>query len=134
MFLGTAGVGKTSFKRSLMKLPWEPNTTSTVVSDISSIRPFTHEWHTQDKGQWRTVTHEDEIEELAQLISAVHFESDSITSESEPKSSFHRSFLAKFKSFFILFLSDHLVKIMMHLVKIMRPLIELMKSFLRLFV
>ena len=96
MFLGTAGVGKTSFKRSLMKLPWEPNTTSTVVSDISSIRPFTHKWHTHDKGQWRIVKHEDEIEELAQLISAVHFESDSIASESEPKSSFHHSFLAKF--------------------------------------
>ena len=96
MFLGTAGVGKTSFKRSLMKLPWEPNTTSTVVSDISSIRPFTHEWHTQDEGQWRTVTHEDEIEELAQLISAVHFNSDSKASKSEPKSSFHHSFLAKF--------------------------------------
>ena len=87
MFLGTAGVGKTSFKRSLMNLPWEPNTTSTVVSDISSIRPFTHEWHTHDEGQWRKVTHEDEIEELAQLISAVHFKSDSKASKSEPTSS-----------------------------------------------
>ena len=96
MFLGTAGVGKTSFKRSLMKLPWEPNTTSTVVLDISSIRPFTHEWHTHAGGQWRTVTHEDEIEELAQLISAVHFKSDGKASKSEPKSSFHHSFLAKF--------------------------------------
>ena len=96
MFLGTAGVGKTSFKHSLMKLPWEPNTTSTVVSDISSIRPFTHEWCIQDEGQWRTVTHEDEIEELAQLISAVHFKSDSKASKSEPKSSSHRPFLAKF--------------------------------------
>ena len=76
MFLGTAGVGKTSFKRSLMKLPWEHNTTSTVVSDITSIRPFTHEWCTQDKGQWRTVSHEDDIEELAQLIPAFYFKSD----------------------------------------------------------
>ena len=100
MFLGTAGVGKTSFKRSLMKLPWEPNTTSTVVSDISSIRPFTHEWHTHDKGQWRTVTHEDEIEELAQLISAVHFKSDSKASKSDSSSSFHHSFLAKIQKFF----------------------------------
>ena len=96
MFLGTAGVGKTSFKRSLMKLPWEPNTTSTVVSDISSIRPFTHEWHTQDEGQWRTVTHEDEIEELAQLISAVHFQSDG---NAEPTSSFLHSFLAPIQTF-----------------------------------
>ena len=96
MFLGTAGVGKTSFKRSLMKLPWKANTTSTVVSDISSIHPFTHEWHTQNEGQWRKVTHEDEIEELAQLMSAVHFKSDSKASKSEPKSSFRHSFLAKF--------------------------------------
>ena len=100
MFLGTAGVGKTSFKRSLMKLPWEPNTTSTVVSDISSIRPFTHEWCTHAGGQWRTVTHKDEIEELAQLISAVHFKSDSKALESESKSSFHRPFLAKIGNFF----------------------------------
>uniref|UniRef100_A0A1X7T856 C-terminal of Roc (COR) domain-containing protein n=1 Tax=Amphimedon queenslandica TaxID=400682 RepID=A0A1X7T856_AMPQE len=71
LFLGTAGVGKTSFKRSLMKLPWECNTTSTVVSDISQVRPFTHKWHTF-KDQWRAVSHEDEIEELAGLILAVY--------------------------------------------------------------
>ena len=100
MFLGTAGVGKTSFKRSLMKLPWEPNTTSTVVSDISSIRPFTHEWHTQDEGQWRTVTHEDEIEELVQLILAVHSKSDNKASKSESTSSFHHSFLASIRKCF----------------------------------
>uniref|UniRef100_A0A1X7SSI4 Uncharacterized protein n=1 Tax=Amphimedon queenslandica TaxID=400682 RepID=A0A1X7SSI4_AMPQE len=72
LFLGTAGVGKTSFKRSLMKLPWEPTTTSTVVSDISQVRPFTHEWHTLNEDQWRAVSHEDEIEELAGLILAVY--------------------------------------------------------------
>ena len=99
MFLGTAGVGKTSFKRSLMKLPWEPDTTSTVVSDISRIRPFTQEQLTQDDDQWRTVTHEDEIEELAQLISAVHFQSDGKASKSEPTSSFRHSFLAPIQTF-----------------------------------
>ena len=98
MFLGTAGVGKTSFKRSLMKLPWEPNTTSTVVSDISSIRPFTHEEYTNDEGQWKTATHRDEIEELAQLISAVYFQSDSKASKSESRSSFRRSFLASIQN------------------------------------
>ena len=72
LFLGTAGVGKTSFKRSLMKLPWEPNTTSTVVSDISKVRPFTHEWHTLKEDQWRVISYEDEIEELAGLILAVY--------------------------------------------------------------
>uniref|UniRef100_A0A1X7U4M7 Uncharacterized protein n=1 Tax=Amphimedon queenslandica TaxID=400682 RepID=A0A1X7U4M7_AMPQE len=72
LFLGTAGVGKTSFKRSLMKLPWKPNTTSTVVSDISQVRPFTHEWHTLKEDKWRAVLYEDEIEELAGLILAVY--------------------------------------------------------------
>ena len=72
LFLGTAGVGKTSFKRSLMKLPWNPNTTSTGVSDISKVRPFTHEWHTLKEDQWRVISYEDEIEELAGLILAVY--------------------------------------------------------------
>ena len=72
LFLGTAGVGKTCFKRSLMKLPWEPNTTSTGVSDISKVRPFTHEWHTLKEDQWRVISYEDEIEELAGLILAVY--------------------------------------------------------------
>ena len=72
LFLGTAGVGKTSFKRSLMKLPWNPNTTSTGVSDFSKVRPFTHEWHTLKEDQWRVVSYEDEIEELAGLILAVY--------------------------------------------------------------
>uniref|UniRef100_A0A1X7SL95 Uncharacterized protein n=1 Tax=Amphimedon queenslandica TaxID=400682 RepID=A0A1X7SL95_AMPQE len=48
-----------------------PNTTSTGVSDISQVHPFTHEWHTL-KDQWRAVSHEDEIEELAGLILAVY--------------------------------------------------------------
>ncbi|XP_011408440.1 PREDICTED: uncharacterized protein LOC105315470, partial [Amphimedon queenslandica] len=89
LFLGTAGVGKTSFKRSLMKLPWKPNTTSTVVSDISQVRPFTREWHTF-KNQWRAVSHEDEIEELAGLILAVYkkkFEGSDATAYAHNKSS-----------------------------------------------
>ncbi|XP_019848970.1 PREDICTED: uncharacterized protein LOC109580360 [Amphimedon queenslandica] len=71
LFLGTAGVGKTSFKRSLMKLPWKPNTTSTIISNISKVRPFTHKWHTVKDEKWKVATHEDEIEELAHLILAV---------------------------------------------------------------
>ena len=71
LFLGTAGVGKTSFKGSLMRIPWNPNTTSTVIFDISKVRPFTHEWYTH-KDQWRVISYEDEIEELAGLILAVY--------------------------------------------------------------
>ena len=56
LFLGTAGVGKTSFKRSLMKLPWEPNTTSTDV--------FEHEWHTLKEGRWNDVSFDEEIAHL----------------------------------------------------------------------
>ena len=61
----------TSFKRSLMKLPWEPNT-STGVSDNSPLRQFTHEWHTLKEDQFRVVSNEDEIEELAGLILATY--------------------------------------------------------------
>ena len=68
LFLGTAGVGKSSFKNSLMKLPWDPKANSTIISDVSCVRPFA-------KGllsdQWEAVTHEAEIEAMAHLFSAV---------------------------------------------------------------
>ena len=67
LFLGTAGVGKTSFKRSLMKLPWKPNTTG-----VSDVRPFTHEWHTLKEDQLSVALYEDEIKELVGLILAVY--------------------------------------------------------------
>ena len=44
MFLGAAGVGKTSFKRSLMKEPYDPHINSTIVSDVHSLRPIGREW------------------------------------------------------------------------------------------
>ena len=72
LFLGTAGVGKTSFKGSLMKLPWNPNTTSTVVADVSRVRPFTRDWHTLKEDKWRVVSYEDEINELVGLMLAVY--------------------------------------------------------------
>ena len=68
LFLGTAGVGKSSFKNSLMKLPWDPKANSTIISDVSCVRPFA-------KGllsdQWEAVTHKAEIEAMAHLFSAV---------------------------------------------------------------
>ena len=68
LFLGTAGVGKSSFKNSLMKLPWDPKANSTIISDVSCVRPFA-------KGllsdMWEAVTHEAEIEAMADLFSAV---------------------------------------------------------------
>ena len=75
MLLGTAGVGKTSFKRSLMMLPWKSNSNSTMISDVESVRPFAHEWQTSSfdsNEKWRKVTRDDEINELAQLLAAVH--------------------------------------------------------------
>ena len=75
MLLGAAGVGKTSFKRSLMMLPWEPNTNSTMISDVESVRPFEHEWQASSfdgNKKWMKVTRDDEINELAQLLAAVH--------------------------------------------------------------
>ena len=68
MLLGSAGTGKTCLKRSLMEQPFDPHTTSTIVSDISTVRPFGHEWQTMSDNKWREVTPEDEIEELAYLF------------------------------------------------------------------
>ena len=72
MLLGTAGVGKTTFKRSLMKLPFECNTTSTGLSDVYRIRPFGHEWKTFKDDQWKVATYEDELEEIAHLLSSIY--------------------------------------------------------------
>ena len=75
MLLGSAGVGKTSLKRSLMKLLWEPHTTSTVISDISCVRPFGHQWYNmnqEDDDKLVEVTIDDEIVELAKLLSLVY--------------------------------------------------------------
>ena len=68
MLLGSAGTGKTCLKRSLMEQPFDPHTTSTIVSDVSTVRPFGHEWQTMSGKKWREVTPEDEIEELAYLF------------------------------------------------------------------
>ena len=68
LFLGTAGVGKSSFKNSLMKLPLDPKANSTIVSDVSCVRPFAKGLLSE---QWEAVTHEAEIEAMAHLFSAV---------------------------------------------------------------
>ena len=67
LFLGTAGVGKSSFKNSLMKLPWDPKANSTIISDVSCVRPFAKGLLSK---QWEAVTHEAEIEAMAHLFSA----------------------------------------------------------------
>ena len=75
MLLGSAGVGKTSLKQSLMKLLWESHTTSTVISDINCVRPFGHQWYKmnqEDDDKLVEVTPFDEINELAKLLSLVH--------------------------------------------------------------
>ena len=68
MLLGSAGTGKTSLKHSLMEEPFDLYTTSTIVSDVSSVRPFGHKWQTMRENKWREATKEDEIEELAHLF------------------------------------------------------------------
>ena len=68
MLLGSAGTGKTCLKRSLMEQPFDPHTTSTIVSDVSTVRPFGHEWQTMSGKKWREMTPEDEIKELAYLF------------------------------------------------------------------
>ena len=68
LFLGTAGVGKSSFKNSLMNLPWDPKANSTIISDVSCVRPFAKGLLSE---QWEAVTHEAEIKGMAHLFSAV---------------------------------------------------------------
>ena len=67
LFLGTAGVGKSSFKNSLMKLPWDPKANSTIISDVSCARPFAKGLLSE---QWEAVTHKAEIEAIAHLFFA----------------------------------------------------------------
>ena len=78
MLLGSAGTGKTCLKRSLMEQPFDPHTTSTIVSDVSTVRPFGHEQQTLSGNKWREVTPEDKIEELAYLFKSFppSFDSD----------------------------------------------------------
>ncbi|XP_019863962.1 PREDICTED: uncharacterized protein LOC109593216, partial [Amphimedon queenslandica] len=68
LLLGTAGVGKSSFKNSLMKLPWDPKANSTIISDVSCVRPFAKGLLSE---QWEAITHEAEIEAMAHLFSSV---------------------------------------------------------------
>ncbi|XP_019858329.1 PREDICTED: uncharacterized protein LOC109586571 [Amphimedon queenslandica] len=77
MLLGSAGTGKTCLKRSLMEEPFNPHTTSTIVSDVSSVRPFGHKWLTRKENKWREATEEDEIEEIACLFKSFHSRSSS---------------------------------------------------------
>ena len=39
MLLGSAGVGKSSLKRGLMNLPFDPKINSTIIADVQSLRP-----------------------------------------------------------------------------------------------
>ena len=89
MLIGSAGVGKSSLKRGLMNLPFDARINSTIVADVQSVRPDIQsiqpnvpslrpvglQWAMAgeecNRG-WRGVTPEDEIEELAQLISIVY--------------------------------------------------------------
>uniref|UniRef100_A0A1X7T2Y0 COR domain-containing protein n=1 Tax=Amphimedon queenslandica TaxID=400682 RepID=A0A1X7T2Y0_AMPQE len=70
MLLGSAGTGKTSLKHSLMEEPFKRRTTSTIVSDVSSVRPFGHKWQTMRENKWREATEKDELEEIAHLFNS----------------------------------------------------------------
>ncbi|XP_019858962.1 PREDICTED: uncharacterized protein LOC109587167 [Amphimedon queenslandica] len=121
MLLGSAGVGKTCFTRSLMKEKYQSDTDSTIISDVKSVRPIdtppaeqqddaittikspsdkplsrTKEFITPDDKEepryksshnrsvrfkshmlsenkkWKQVDENDEIDELAYLITAVY--------------------------------------------------------------
>ena len=68
MLLGPGGAGKSSLKRGLMSKPFDSRMNSTIVADVQSVR---HEW-AKAGDQWREVTPEDEVEELAQLLATIY--------------------------------------------------------------
>uniref|UniRef100_A0A1X7SGP5 Uncharacterized protein n=1 Tax=Amphimedon queenslandica TaxID=400682 RepID=A0A1X7SGP5_AMPQE len=51
-----------------MKLPWDPKANSTIISDVSCVRPFAKGLLSE---QWEAITHEAEIEAMAHLFSSV---------------------------------------------------------------
>ncbi|XP_019850004.1 PREDICTED: uncharacterized protein LOC109580887 [Amphimedon queenslandica] len=51
-----------------MKLPWDPKANSTIISDVSCVRPFAKGLLSE---QWEAVTREAEIEAMAHLFSVV---------------------------------------------------------------
>ena len=67
MLLGSGGVGKTSLRRGLMRLPFEEKGNSTIVAELHSVRPIKQEM-LKSGTNWEEITNEDEIIELAQLL------------------------------------------------------------------
>ena len=83
MLLGPAGAGKTSLKRGLMNLRFDPKTNSTIVANVESVstirpeypirltypmRPVDHQWTT---AEWRELTRDDELDELSLLLAKI---------------------------------------------------------------
>ena len=75
MFLGPSAVGKTSLKYGLMNEPLPSDPESTIVADVSAVKPVSYEWaKAGNTGEafWKQVTPKDEIMEIAQLMAAVY--------------------------------------------------------------
>lgn len=47
---------------------FDPKSTSTMISDVSAICPFDHEWKRMVCKKWNQITEVDEIEELDLLF------------------------------------------------------------------
>ena len=92
MLLGPAGAGKTSLKRGLMNLRFDPKTNSTVVANVESVstirpeypirlpypvRPVDHQWTT---AEWRELTRDDELDELALLLANIPSRAETVPS------------------------------------------------------
>ena len=85
MLLGPAGVGKSSLKRGLMNFKFDRKTNSTIVADVQSVRPVEYNWASAVSGseEWKDVTPDDELNELAQLIVRVHKTQGSVDTHSK---------------------------------------------------
>ena len=72
MMIGPGGVGKSSLLRGLMNQKLPPDAESTILADTKTLKP--HFWAKSGQAEgsyWEEVTDEDDIQELAGLVSLV---------------------------------------------------------------
>ena len=71
MFIGEAGVGKSTLLGALMSAPVAAEATSTILADTKEVKYQWKRCGTGDSAHWCDVTEADEIKELAVLVKQV---------------------------------------------------------------
>ena len=71
MFIGEAGVGKSTLLGALMNKPLAAEATSTVMADTREVKCQWKRFGTEEDAYWCDLTEEDEVKELAMLAKQV---------------------------------------------------------------